>query len=58
MAGEIGHMTIIPDGRRCGCGNTGCLEMYASARGIVQSYRESQGARLDFSQRDYVRADL
>jgi glucokinase len=43
MAGEIGHMTIIPDGRLCGCGNTGCLEMYASARGIVQSYREEAG---------------
>jgi glucokinase len=41
MAGEIGHMTIIPDGRLCGCGNTGCLEMYASARGIVQSYAEA-----------------
>ena len=40
MAGELGHMTIIPDGRLCGCGNSGCLEMYASARGIVQSYRE------------------
>jgi glucokinase len=43
MAGEIGHMTLIPDGRPCGCGNTGCLEMYASARGIVQSYREALG---------------
>jgi len=41
MAGEIGHMTLIPHGRPCGCGNTGCLEMYASARGILQSYRES-----------------
>lgn len=40
MAGEIGHMTLIPDGRSCTCGNTGCLEMYASARGIVQSYSE------------------
>lgn len=40
MAGEIGHITIIPEGRRCSCGNRGCLEMYASARGIVQSYRE------------------
>ncbi len=40
MAGEIGHMTLIPDGRLCGCGNNGCLEMYASARGIVQSYRD------------------
>ncbi len=43
MAGEIGHMTLIPNGRQCGCGNTGCLEMYASARGIVQSYREAVG---------------
>jgi len=40
MAGEIGHMTILPDGRRCGCGNTGCLEMYASSRGIVMTYQE------------------
>lgn len=43
MAGEIGHMTIIPNGRKCGCGNSGCLEMYSSARGIVQSYREELG---------------
>ncbi len=42
MAGEIGHMTVIPDGRQCGCGNTGCLEMYASARGIVQTYQEAR----------------
>ena len=41
MAGEIGHMTLIPEGRPCSCGNVGCLEMYASARGIVQSYREA-----------------
>ena len=43
MAGEIGHMTLIPDGRPCTCGNIGCLEMYSSARGIVQSYREALG---------------
>jgi len=43
MAGEIGHLTLIPDGRRCSCGNNGCLEMYASARGIVQSYHEAAG---------------
>ena len=41
MAGELGHMTLVPDGRKCGCGNTGCLEMYASSRGIVQSYRDA-----------------
>lgn len=43
MAGELGHMTLVPDGRPCSCGNTGCLEMYASARGIVRSYCEESG---------------
>ena len=34
MAGEIGHMTVIPEGRPCLCGNHGCLEQYASATAI------------------------
>ncbi|HMF92142.1 MAG TPA: ROK family protein [Candidatus Angelobacter sp.] len=34
MAGEVGHTTVIPDGRPCGCGNHGCLEQYASATAI------------------------
>ena len=40
-AGEIGHMTVVPDGRLCKCGRKGCLERYASARGIVQTFREA-----------------
>ena len=35
MAGEIGHMTIVPDGLKCPCGNNGCLESYVSATAIV-----------------------
>ena len=34
MAGEIGHMTVFPDGHPCKCGNHGCLEQYASATAI------------------------
>ncbi len=34
MAGELGHMTVIADGRACGCGNHGCLEQYAPATAI------------------------
>jgi N-acetylglucosamine repressor len=31
LAGEIGHMTVVTEGgRRCGCGNTGCLETVVS----------------------------
>jgi glucokinase len=35
MAGEIGHMTIDSNGRRCNCGNYGCLEAYASGPAIA-----------------------
>lgn len=34
MGGEIGHMTINPEGPECKCGNYGCLETYASANAI------------------------
>jgi glucokinase len=33
-AGELGHMTVEAHGLKCGCGNTGCLEMYASGSAI------------------------
>ncbi|HUT68592.1 MAG TPA: ROK family protein [Dehalococcoidales bacterium] len=33
-AAELGHMTVDADGPKCGCGNTGCLEMLASGRAV------------------------
>jgi len=36
-AGELGHMTIIPEGQICSCGNRGCLEAYASATALVRN---------------------
>ena len=39
--GEIGHIKVVKGGRRCNCGGRGCLEQYASARGIVRSFREA-----------------
>lgn len=35
-AGEIGHITVQSDGRRCGCGNHGCLETVASKTAIAR----------------------
>src|SRR5438874_2776958 len=35
MAGELGHMTVVPNGNPCGCGNQGCLEKHASATAIT-----------------------
>src|SRR5260370_6577026 len=39
MAGEFGHMTVVPHGNPCGCGNYGCLEKHASATYIVSMAR-------------------
>mgnify|MGYP002778886750 CR=1 FL=1 len=41
VAGEIGHMTIDSTGRRCKCGNYGCLEAYASGTAIAERAREA-----------------
>ncbi len=35
-AGELGHITIQPDGAECGCGNNGCLETYVSANALIR----------------------
>ena len=41
-AGEIGHTTVDPfSGLKCKCGNTGCLELFASATAIVRMTRSS-----------------
>jgi glucokinase len=40
FAGELGHSILIPEGRECNCGNKGCLETYASIRGIIQTCTE------------------
>ena len=45
VAGEIGHATIDITGRRCKCGNYGCLEAYASGPSIADRAREAVGAR-------------
>ncbi len=36
IGGEIGHITVEPDGRPCKCGSTGCIEEYASATAITR----------------------
>jgi glucokinase len=38
-AGEIGHTTVKPGGRRCGCNRLGCLEAYAGRMSIEQTAR-------------------
>jgi glucokinase len=39
MAGELGHITVVPGGNPCGCGNRGCLEKHASATAVTAMAR-------------------
>ena len=40
LAGEFGHMQVVPGGRRCECGNRGCWEQYSSGNALVREARE------------------
>ena len=39
IGAELGHMIVEPDGERCGCGQQGCLERYASATYLARHAR-------------------
>jgi glucokinase len=45
IAGELGHIQMVPEGHPCGCGRLGCLEQYASGNALVRFARA--GARQE-----------
>jgi glucokinase len=51
MAGEFGHMQVVPDGHRCPCGNRGCWEQYASGNALEREARELIAARSPVAHR-------
>ncbi|HEX3236526.1 MAG TPA: ROK family protein [Gemmatimonadales bacterium] len=58
VAGEIGHTTIDTEGRRCKCGNYGCLEAYASGPNIAVRAIEALEAGAESRLPAYVAGDL
>ncbi|MBP6043263.1 MAG: ROK family glucokinase [Rhodoluna sp.] len=40
IAGELGHIRVVPDGRLCGCGAHGCIEQYGSGTALLRAARE------------------
>lgn len=46
-AGELGHMTLYPNGKRCTCGKRGCYEQYASSAALEKSVFQAFGYALD-----------
>jgi glucokinase len=45
LAAELGHQIIVYEGRRCGCGNRGCVEAYCSKAGFVRALKEELGGK-------------
>lgn len=59
FAGELGHLSVKPNGRKCGCGKSGCLETYVSATGIKRTVFKLLAERLEKSElRDISFNDL
>jgi glucokinase len=57
FAGELGHITVNPEGELCNCGNRGCLETEASAPRIVRHYRALTGDASPLTSKDvYLKA--
>jgi N-acetylglucosamine repressor len=46
MAGELGHVTVDPNGKTCGCGNRGCLETVATDTALAAAVSERLGRKL------------
>jgi predicted NBD/HSP70 family sugar kinase len=44
LGGEFGHIPIDPAGPKCGCGQRGCWEMFASSRAAMRFYKEAGGS--------------
>src|SRR3954468_10537224 len=51
IAGEPGHVRVVPGGRLCGCGNHGCWEQYCSGSALVRAAREIATERPDDAHR-------
>lgn len=58
LAGEVGHMTLLPDGPPCPCGKRGCLEALASGTAIGRVGRERFGEEAVTAETVCARARL
>jgi glucokinase len=57
MAGESGHISVDPSGPLCACGTRGCLELSASATGLVRMARERASLNPDCALGDLFRTN-
>lgn len=56
MAAELGHVIVVKNGRKCGCGRRGCLETYVSVTGLKKTVKEwlNQGRKSILSEKKKI----
>ncbi|HYE07990.1 MAG TPA: ROK family protein [Planctomycetota bacterium] len=57
VAAEFGHVKVVPDGRRCGCGQRGCLEAYVGGHNLIAQMREALASATPTMLRDRTGGD-
>lgn len=50
LAGEIGHISVNPNGPRCLCGNRGCLEKYICRSAVIAQVEKIKGVRMNWDE--------
>lgn len=50
LAGEFGHIRVVPGGRVCNCGGRGCLEAYASVPALIASLAQRNGTATNMAE--------
>ena len=58
LAGELGHTTVEENGKRCSCGNRGCLELFSSGLAILRRVREELDHGVSSSLSKDLQGDL
>ena len=51
VGAEFGHVQVVRDGRRCGCGQKGCWEQYCSGRALLHEAREIADVQPEYGAR-------
>ncbi|MEY4425349.1 MAG: hypothetical protein RJB56_976 [Actinomycetota bacterium] len=51
IAGELGHLRVVPNGKLCGCGQHGCLESYGSGTALLKAAKELASSDLEIGSR-------
>jgi glucokinase len=51
IGAEVGHLQMVEDGRRCGCGQRGCWEQYSSGRALLREAQEIAEVQPEYAAR-------